>query len=225
MKKLYFATTVLMGLSIAGYSQQTMQLENVMYTVNGPVDEDMESDAHVRNISDLPQRYKVRSEMISAPEGALTYFCWTECYTPEITDAPEFIEVNPGEVITDFHGYYRANGNEGEGIVRFTFYNIMDATDTIQLNVHFIASAVSIENKQSQELSVYPNPAREVLMLQIPQGWSNTQLEIISANGSIIRSEVLTSNALPLQGIPGGLYLVRMNHKGESRSAKVLIQE
>lgn len=175
---------------------QSFQLENVAYTTFGSVDDDLETHAYVRNISDQTRRIYVRSDIVDATSGHQTFFCWEECYYPGITVSPTYIEVGPNEVVEAFKGYLRPNGITGVSAVRFSFYSSTDIADSVSFIAVFDASPASLGKITSEPvLNAYPNPADYKINIAYENlNWDNRLIEVYNMLGIKVGQIVPESN-------------------------------
>ena len=82
---------------------------------------------------------------------------------------------------------------------------------------------VRISNSNTNpKVHVYPNPATDFLMIDAPMGSS---IELISLDGKRLQTLVnkQPNSKLSLQGLPAGIYLVRVSGKGWERVEKVVL--
>lgn len=81
------------------------------------------------------------------------------------------------------------------------------------------------ENKTIPNISIFPNPVKESLTINL----SNSNIEtikIINVLGKVIYSEKANSNEINISrnNIPSGLYFVKVNSKEKSYTAKVIFE-
>lgn len=91
----------------------------------------------------------------------------------------------------------------------------------------FVNFATSIKKHDLEpSFSFYPNPAHDQLKIEIPDGKSFRQLELMSIDGKLMESQVITSKqfTLDVAGFtPGSYILILRNTKG-ILSRKIVIQ-
>jgi len=201
-------------------AQGSLRIENAVRFVSGITSEDLSAGAHVRNISNTDRRVKVRSEVISIPEGGQTYFCWKECYTPAITDAPEYIEIPAGESVSNFYGYYRPNDINGEAKVRFIFYNTNEPGDSVHLEISFAANAAAIAPAKEIKLEAYPNPAsNEVMISFVKPGGQDAWLDLFNMLGNKIQSVKISGTdgtaRIETSSLKSGIYFYALRGSGK----------
>ena len=153
------------------------------------------------------------------------------CYTIEITDSDH-----------DGLGFWYSNQTEGEtsGFLRvrkvggstiYTFPNDFGRYSSFSFSVDY---ALGIEEKiEDFVFSVYPNPNRGVFSLNLDnfQGDELT-IEVCNELGAIIYSDaVLDNNAegylqkeINLDGVPAGLYFVKVTSENRTATKKIIIQ-
>jgi hypothetical protein len=78
----------------------------------------------------------------------------------------------------------------------------------------------SIELTEGGNYNVYPNPS--VNRLFIDGVLNETELSIFSANGSLIRKELLYKNSIDIKDLQAGLYFIRITDKGKSHAIKFI---
>ncbi len=68
-------------------------------------------------------------------------------------------------------------------------------------------------------LSVYPNPVREILSLEVGSGFANSHLEILNSVGQVVPTIFeqigLNSFQLNTEGLPSGVYLLKASSDGQ----------
>jgi hypothetical protein len=104
-------------------------------------------------------------------------------------------------------------------------------TDILSLNYNLTTSVVeqSLPIKASGSLALYPNPAHEVIYLQLSKGQTSPGvIEIISMEGKIVYTEGLNSNAtiyeIDMSNLSKGLYLLRVDRGSSPETAKFIKQ-
>jgi len=107
-----------------------------------------------------------------------------------------------------------------------TNYSFGVMYDFIQLEVeeedHTGIRSAEVELK----VEVYPNPAKDVLYIELPDNQSAGELRLINTVGQTILSESLSENKnkIVLQDLPHGIYVAVTEAKGLFYKNKLLIQ-
>jgi outer membrane protein assembly factor BamB len=84
-------------------------------------------------------------------------------------------------------------------------------------------SRTSIEDEINDGLLVYPNPANDVLNIELGIE-ENSTLRIFNVTGQLLRTEVLSSDKtqITIDDLKPGLYLIQINNGDEVYSSKLL---
>lgn len=158
--KLIIAVLLLTNVASA---QALLQFENPPATVEGSIDEAvLQATFGVTNVSSQTVSITVEREELEIVEGTMNYFCWEQCYSPEVSVSPTDIEIAPGETVNNFYADYRSMGIAGTSTMRYCFYPTSAPENRTCTDISFIASfPTAIGDKQQAERfsEAYPNPA------------------------------------------------------------------
>ena len=87
---------------------------------------------------------------------------------------------------------------------------------------------VGIEERPVGALSVYPNPARDLIHVTIPQDYHYDRVEIVDLTGRIVLSQSLESSTgratVHVDQLSGGIYLVSLHGDQQVLKAKVIVE-
>ncbi|WP_017730601.1 LamG-like jellyroll fold domain-containing protein [Nafulsella turpanensis] len=86
-------------------------------------------------------------------------------------------------------------------------------------------TGVKKNDKLRASIKLYPNPAQDVLNLEIPSQ-EEVEVAVLSMNGRVIKAEKVRSSKHQIQtaGLPEGLYLIRVKGRTFSEYFKIIIQ-
>ena len=159
-----------------------------------------------------------------------------------ITDDVRTQKTGTGKSVTHTQGGTTPDGDEaswsmnwtapdaGTGQVRFyAAFNAANGNgnntgDVIYLSMlsadERLVSAVA-ENSLKNQISIYPNPATEVLNLNLPEG---AELHVVNILGKVLlsRKNVDTKETLDVSRFENGIYFVQVNHNGETYTSRLL---
>jgi hypothetical protein len=140
-----------------------------------------------------------------------------------VSDAPtlpNFVPVNagPAEFLEIPFVIETTEADLGMHTITFTAYDpaTPSLTSTYTLEVQVLAATVGMENLRagSQALQVLPNPANELITLQWPAGSQAGQLELLSADGRLVKSwssaTFAATRTVDISDLSEGTYVVRM---------------
>ncbi|ROH99707.1 M28 family peptidase [Chryseobacterium daecheongense] len=138
-----------------------------------------------------------------------------------------------GEVITGFYEYTRSYN---EHTVNDTFANIdpvyvfnvgKAAVGALQ---HFAVATTSILGTEEktvnkiESVKVYPNPAKDVLHIDLPSEVKNFKVEVTDMNGRLILNKE-NETKLNVSGLSKGAYLVTLKSGEQTAVRKILIEK
>ena len=120
---------------------------------------------------------------------------------------------------------YTENGFDehetGTYIQNLTTVNGCDSTILLNLTV-----VTGIENHPIGEVSIYPNPAQDHVVLTVSQQRENMVVDLLDMSGRRVRSMVLHTGESSIRiergNLPEGIYLLKMNVNGNMQTRKVI---
>ncbi|MGY8965166.1 MAG: T9SS type A sorting domain-containing protein [Flavobacteriales bacterium] len=158
-------------------------------------------------------------------------FCFDLCYGAGTTTSMGTVNIASLAISYDFSGYaYVLNSNVGLDTIWYTFFNALDPNDSLQVPLAFSFDATASQNESVKTtVSIYPNPARDVLFVNYPATSLSSRLVLIDMTGRRVRSQELLPNSvssrLSLHGLNQGMYLlVRQSEGKQVTFGKVAIQ-
>jgi hypothetical protein len=207
---------------------QSLVFTDVLNNAWGAPNYDLTVKAYVVNISNSAIRVKMRSEVIDSADGSQNYFCLNLCYAPGTTVSPDFEQIEPGDTLKTFKGYYRPNGALDAAAIRYTFYNINNLTDSIQLIGHFVPSPASIKPLVESKLQLFPNPADGVLQVNFDlKSYAGSSIIIYNSLGQKIYSEEITNNTGSIKintaNFKEGIYFCSISEGGKLKRTERLM--
>ena len=107
---------------------------------------------------------------------------------------------------TTYNAYFIGNelhvnsGFWGIGTSEYVFPNLVEVEDLI------------IENS----IQVYPNPASNILKIQLPREYINESIQIYNSLGYLVKLVKLSqSNTIDIKGLPNGIYFLRLHNESQ----------
>lgn len=99
-------------------------------------------------------------------------------------------------------------------------------TDSFYIFATTVGVDVSAENAM---LKVYPNPAQDLLYIDLPQSMEKTEIHIYSVLGEKVFSELMENPTNPiviaLPDLPNGIYRLQIQQKGNRYGTKLIISK
>jgi len=200
MKKLILSLTVLASALLI--TAQNLSLSHpsgalnhgdtiIVYVVN---DVAHEEHVYVQNTSAANMNVKVRKQTIELLTGAFNTFCWGQCFAPHVEESPNPVNIAAGATNTsDFYADYNANGEDGLTIVRYTFFDADNITDTADVYIYFYSTQASVKETIASKTEIsnpYPNPAVNKCQFSytVPFDSFDSKIVIMDLTGNIVQN-------------------------------------
>ncbi|WP_345368778.1 T9SS type A sorting domain-containing protein, partial [Algivirga pacifica] len=109
-----------------------------------------------------------------------------------------------------------------EGTYQLTILNMMGCRSIYEFQVGVEKEVTNWDD----EFKVYPNPSNGDFMVEVPQRFSNAELQVYDANGRLAHTEKVNGkeNRLNLTGLPSGIYVLRVLSNNGSLTVKLIIE-
>ena len=162
-------------------------------------------------------RVLVYREILQEVSGSDNYFCWGPiCYPASVDTATAVAKIPPGEIDTTFFADYRPKGNEGITKIRYCFYDTSDISNTACVTVTFEATEVtgiSRDAEMKTDIRVYPNPAKNNVIVKARGSKGRLQFELYDILGSRLMTQPIRSDiyeTVDVSGLTPGLYIYKV---------------
>lgn len=179
----------------------------------------------VMNTSNSQRTYKAKRYDVTLNSGAAAYYCFAgTCYGPSTIVSPDQLVLNAGQSASQLAGNYNMlvadldeGPNVGLSVIKYTFFNINTAADSVQVTVRYNGAPTSIRenNLFMQQVIMSPNPATHNTILKIKLTESTlAKICIYNALGAIVTedsAEILKGENkinLSIAGLNSGIYFV-----------------
>lgn len=250
MKKTF--TIALAALSAGLFAQSSILLKHIdnnnaviapnsiLYKATSP-NHTTHFDVDITNTSSSTISYNVKRYDMKLNTGAVAYFCFGgSCYDNSTFVSPNALSLNAGQSASQVAGTYNiltADLDEGAtvdtSIVRYTFINTANATDSVQFIVYYNIAEPTVGIKENSKfmntLAFYPNPAKGMTSLQINSANAAvSSILLYNSIGDVVyKKDVQLSEGknkidLNLEHLPSGVYFASVKN-GEATISKKLI--
>jgi hypothetical protein len=212
-------------------SLQIVDADSVVYG-NAHTTIDMASHIKLKNVSN--RSLNVHVKRLDKNYNALTdsnAICWGICYTPATSQTPFASPVVPDSVYEEFSGhvYPDLNGVVLSGPITYVFFDENNPTDSVAHTIYYTLTAdFSVGESEALNISVYPNPAKEVLNVEAKQEGLADKLCIRNLDGRLVKEVDLrgvVSTQINVQTLPKGVYMYTLLKKGATLLANKLVIE
>lgn len=214
------------ALSIA----QSLSLPNDSIYISGTVNDNLlVATSNVTNTSSGTVKVRVRRTVQTVVPGTQNYFCWSVCHGPSVSEDPDYLEINAGATRSDFYADYLPQGQSGQSVIYYTFFNHDTPSDSVRLKVVFDVAPTGIANVESKNnFQLFPNPANDIIRVKYNYD-TNADLIIYDITGKVVRKETLMAGqsdyTLSIADLKSGAYFYSLNNGKEIISMKKLIKK
>jgi hypothetical protein len=234
-KRIIMRITILSVLLFACVSitqAQFIELHNEVNTVLGTSTNTTEViSAHwdVINIAGGDRDIRCRREIIQTITGADHQFCWGEICGPWATGnelSTEIVTLADGDTSFSFYCKYRHNGNPGQSIARFCWFDAAAPANQLCYEVNFCvdqACIIGVEEFENQAaLQILGNPVNNLsgISYQFVTQPSNAELAIYNSTGQLVESRLINSAQgvvlIDAQLFGNGVYTCKLNENGRT---------
>jgi hypothetical protein len=86
--------------------------------------------------------------------------------------------------------------------------------------------ALSIDEYASGQWMIYPNPAKDVLTIQVDEQMIGATVELMDLNSRLIRTVGISHliNHFDIQDIPNGVYFIQMKMNDHLKTKKIILE-
>lgn len=97
---------------------------------------------------------------------------------------------------------------------------------TLVMSLEDPAGTVSTNELAMANVKVYPNPASDLLQVELPEGMDNGIIQIVDVSGKVMLSEEIMNNisTISVDGLAAGTYIVNIENGLQSVSKSIVIK-
>ncbi len=227
MKKIYLLLAAIF--IYAGVSSQSLTATNIF--ISGDPMYFMEGHATITNVSNTTKDVTVARTVNNLVAGHNGYFCWVQCYGPQVSVSPDNITLTPGSNTDLFRGDVETMTIAGVSTVSYCFYDVNNITDSVCVEyVYNATTGIADLNADKNYLSkAYPNPASDVanFYVNVEKSSKKAQLKFFNMLGAQVK-EVDVNNAknsvkVNVTDLKSGIYFYSLWVDGKSASTGKLM--
>ncbi len=229
MKKILLSICIAL-ITISGFSQ-VASLYGEVNMVTGTVanDPELQVSWEVINATSGTLDFGCKRMGVQEVPGATNQFCWGTICSPFGTGngvSSEIVTLAASESTSSFYAHYRHNGNPGQSIIRYCWYDVNNVTNEYCFNVNYCVDSeciVSVAERASvgQIDKISPNPINNTgnitySFLSVP---NSGKLTIYNMVGSIVKQVTLTKKAgaviINANDFENGIYFCNIENGGK----------
>ena len=175
---------------------------------------------HIRNLTDHDMNVIVEREIIKTVEGAMTYFCWGVCLTPE-ANIGRPVPV-PAQSLSDEELQCHVMFEDGiSGMVSAMYYAYDENDPENKIFIRLIAgNGTDVAENTISLGQPYPNPATTQVHFDFKDNsCDNLNVVVYNLLGQEVKSKLVSGNQgrvnIAVDDLQPGIYFCRFSANGE----------
>jgi len=248
MKNYLLGVIIFIAGAVICNAASPLEFFNTSDTVRGTIEDDeLIAYAQVRNLTDQTVEFNLVMDFPKLTLGHEAALCWDLCFdytdqnftSPEIYTIEPLSQSKPGQFTGHLHPYKRisidpllyTNPVEGTSRVRYTFTPVGgSAAVSAEYIVTFIVTdPTSVDDELNFSLSsVYPNPANDVLSVNLGNGFdANSTITIYDLSGKALKTLDVaarsTNEVISVSDLSNGTYMLNIRKGNQLRTKKFTV--
>ena len=118
-------------------------------------------------------------------------------------------------------------GRETDGAANWMKFDIATPNDTNRVIEEEVEDTTGIEQQLLSEIQVYPNPATDVLTIDLGAVTQTIQIQFIDAVGRVVKTESISGdqNQLDISDLNQGMYFISLSSADGVQRIEKLVKE
>ncbi len=239
-KNILFSVLCFIATYASSQIVEFVEPQNVFYGDAANTGEELHPGWDVVNVSGADIYVGSRMQIEQLVTGATYQFCWGELCSPWIAEdyvSSEQILIANGQSSNTFFAKYRHNGNAGQSVVKYCWFNANQAFTDVCYEVNYCVSSQCIVGVNDIQTSasiemITPNPVQTTGMINysFTSNPTSGKLVICNSMGAVVKETALTSkNGTVFIGsseFADGLYFVSIEEQGRVyQTQRLMIQK
>ncbi len=227
MKKTLLLVIVVMASFLTTFSQ-ILSIAPDYASLSFPAAEFSDAAAYIQNNSSVERTIKWVRYADVEPEGWYTTVCDdNNCYAPGTSSMTVKIAAN-AQGLLKLNVF--ANDVVGTGSYHLNAYDISDSANAnVKLTVDVVTNPTGISDVNTEVVSIYPNPAKDVLYMNLDASKKINSIDIHNVVGQKIKTvnlqDGVKSVAIPVSDLKKGIYFVRIFSNGKEVATKTFSKD
>lgn len=240
MKKILIALFSGLLMDVSAQIVEFVNPQNVFYGDVSDISEVLHPGWDVTNISGSDIYVGARMQILQSVSGADYQFCWGEICSPWLSEdylSTEEVFIANGESSNTFFAKYRHNGNAGQSVVNYCWFNVDQSFTDVCYEVNYCVNAECILNVADAEPKasidfISPNPVQNTgtISYSFTSNPTSGRMTICNALGAVVKAiDLKAKNGMVIIGateFPDGLYFVNIEDQGHIyQTQRLMIQK
>jgi hypothetical protein len=243
---LLLATAVSVNLSAQSSIQLTNKKTSTVLQPNSTIftpsyaDSVLKITIDIKNTSSSPKNYRAKryDELLHATPNATAsaFFCIAgTCYPSDTYVSGGVLTLNGKQSASEIIGEYQMleadlyeTESVGLSIVRYTFFNVDDISDSVQIVMNYNGSLAGIKESGKivqSPFRLFPNPSTNGIVT-VDASANVNKLEVVNLLGSTVLTQenIITGrHSLNVADLPAGTYFVKVADNKGTYTEKLII--
>jgi hypothetical protein len=222
MKKLYSVFVLFVFAIPSVVAQGSFSISNVY--VSGDPAFLLQGHATITNNSGTSKDVAVSRTVNNLFPGHIGYFCWSQCYPPNISVSPDNINIAAGSSFNLFQADIETNAISGISYNTYCFFDVNNINDSVCVNFVFDATTgiAEMTNNRNYISKPFPNPSSESasFYVNVLRG-AKARLKLFNMLGSEVKDLPIADNTrssikVNVSDLHAGLYFYSLYINGKS---------
>lgn len=190
------------------------------------------------------RRYDILLNKTGTADSAIAHFCFAgSCFGSSPSISPDADTLTPGKSASQLVGANMVldadldeGGFVGLSIVKYTLFNTVVSSDTIQFTIKYNAPAtvttgISEANLSLSSFDIFPNPVKDNAVLKVSSIHAfETSLLVYNALGAVVYEKEISLNEgknkieLNFENLNSGIYFATLKSESGSITKKIIVQ-
>ncbi|HNQ59043.1 MAG TPA: T9SS type A sorting domain-containing protein [Bacteroidales bacterium] len=185
--------------------------------VVGSYTEVIQYDLILTNHSKETKNVSMHKIHLSVIEGTEMYFCWGDCYPPDVFELPEPMVMAAGESSQGLSVDYDPKSHSGTSTITYVFYDFDHPADSVWVDFAFDGQAAGIDYLASDILKISYRAFSHELFIEWENeiSYGSKNLQVIDMSGKVVFTKTLSSNSrqqtITLPYLSQGIYMIVIN--------------
>lgn len=224
------------GISIV-HEGETDELNGLVYSKNAVGTGDQIVDLHVMNNTGSDLTLKITRVKLNTQEDWADYICWGiigdpfggTCYAASVNNP--WVTPGLGKLIPNGQGGLLAihidpsDVNAGTGLYRYYVTANTTYLDSVDVFVNSGTSNIKENKSNAVILSSFPNPASEILNVNLQSSSTEGYLKITDVLGKVVYDEkIVGSKKINVEEFKNGVYILNLTSNGTKTTKRIVVK-
>lgn len=178
------------------------------------------------NVSALTKSFHVKKYELNLTDSAQTFMCWDRCLSPANFQSISPVEISSNSVFEGGSFHYKPRGSQQNALVAYTFFDNQNQNDSFHFVVNYIPTDTisSIKRSKVQGITIYPNPAKEFIIVNsIDKKIVSSRLIDSKGQNVLVKKHLDNETHLDISNLKNGIYFLIIDFENSEVAQSKLI--